>query len=79
MYCYMTLAMSVSTDIESTKAVQWLIISDADTAITEFSTLLKDLESTGLHTEVRAGHDESLLVFVQAPRELLGNMVHHSR
>ncbi|PVI00936.1 hypothetical protein DM02DRAFT_370459 [Periconia macrospinosa] len=52
---------------------------DADVAIAEFTQLLQDLESTGLHTEVRAGYDESLLVFIQAPRELLGNMVYHSR
>lgn len=54
-------------------------ISDVETAIAEFTTLLKDLESTGVHTEVRAGYDESLLIFVQAPQELLGNLVYHSR
>jgi anoctamin-10 len=43
------------------------------------TTLLEHLESTGLHTEVRAGYDETLLVFVQAPRELLGNTVYQSR
>ncbi|GME23094.1 Transmembrane protein 16k [Neofusicoccum parvum] len=49
------------------------------TAVEEFCTLLSDLESVGLHTEVRAGYDKSLLVFVKAPRELLGNEVYRSR
>ncbi|KAF2090717.1 hypothetical protein K490DRAFT_71072 [Saccharata proteae CBS 121410] len=55
--------------------------SDVDyfTAIDEFHTLLQDLEEVGLHTEVRAGFDQSLLVFVKAPRELLGNWVYKSR
>ncbi|KAJ4293546.1 hypothetical protein N0V90_008829 [Kalmusia sp. IMI 367209] len=52
---------------------------DASVAIEELTALLDALESIGLQTEVRAGYDESLLVFVQAPRELLGNTVHHSR
>lgn len=52
---------------------------DVDVAIEEFTQLLHDLESAGLHTEVRPGYDESVLIFVQAPRELLGNMVYHSR
>ncbi|KAF2135221.1 uncharacterized protein K452DRAFT_323173 [Aplosporella prunicola CBS 121167] len=52
---------------------------DRDTAVEEFNTLLQDLESVGLHTEVRAGFDESLLVFCKAPREVLGNAVHKSR
>ncbi|KAL5425215.1 hypothetical protein PMIN04_002712 [Paraphaeosphaeria minitans] len=52
---------------------------DVSEASSQLSALLNDLESVGLHTEVRAGYDESLLVFVQAPRELLGNTVHHSR
>jgi anoctamin-10 len=41
--------------------------------------LCKDLYSAGLNTEVRHGYDQSLLVFVQVPRELLGNTVYKSR
>lgn len=33
----------------------------------------------GLHTEIRAGYGQSILIFVQAPRELLGNRVYRSR
>lgn len=54
----------------------WL---DDDVAIQESATLLEDLESVGLHTEVRPGYDKSLLVFVKAPQELLGNSVYQSR
>ncbi|RAR04132.1 plasma membrane channel protein [Stemphylium lycopersici] len=52
---------------------------DDDVAITECHKLLHDLESAGLNTEVRPGYDQSLLVFVQAPRDLLGNTVYKSR
>lgn len=52
---------------------------DTETAIQELTTLLKDLHAAGLNTEVRRGYDQSLLVFVQAPRELLGNAVYKSR
>jgi anoctamin-10 len=52
---------------------------DDDIAITECNQLLHDLESAGLNVEVRAGYDQSLLVFVQAPRDLLGNTVYKSR
>ena len=52
---------------------------DDKTAISEFTTLLKDLESVGLNIEVRPGYDKSILVFVQAPRALLSNMVYKSR
>ncbi|KAF1954251.1 DUF590-domain-containing protein [Byssothecium circinans] len=52
---------------------------DTDVAIGNLTELLNHLESTGLHTEVRAGHGEQLLVLVQAPRELLGSTVYHSR
>ena len=54
-------------------------LSDQETAIQELPTLLDDLRSVGLHTEVRAGYGLSVLVFVQAPRELLGNTVYRSR
>ncbi|KAL9563562.1 hypothetical protein ACKAV7_012230 [Fusarium commune] len=53
--------------------------TDHDTAIKEFKTLVADLEETGLDVEVRAGYEQSLLVFAKAPRELLGNAVYKSR
>ncbi|KAM4065502.1 calcium-activated chloride channel domain-containing protein [Hirsutella rhossiliensis] len=52
---------------------------DDDSAAQGLATLLSHLEAVGLHTEVRAGHDQSLLVFVKAPREILGNAVYKSR
>jgi anoctamin-10 len=56
-----------------------IIRIDNSQAVKELDELLTDLESAGLHTEVRAGHEKSLLIFVKAPRELLGNMVYKSR
>ncbi|KAK8019541.1 hypothetical protein PG990_004679 [Apiospora arundinis] len=55
--------------------------SEADdaTAKEEFSTLIADLEEAGLQTEVRAGADHSLLVFVRVPTELLNDEMHRSR
>ncbi|KAH7240819.1 calcium-activated chloride channel-domain-containing protein [Fusarium redolens] len=53
--------------------------TDHDTAIQEFKTLVADLEETGFDVEVRAGYEQSLLVFAKAPRELLGNAVYKSR
>ncbi|SCO89874.1 related to IST2 protein [Fusarium oxysporum] len=50
--------------------------TDHDTAIKEFKTLVADLEETGFDVEVRAGYEQSLLVFAKAPRELLGNAVY---
>jgi anoctamin-10 len=50
-----------------------------ETAVRELTALLADLHGTGLNTEVRRGYDQSILVFVQAPRELLGNSVYKSR
>ncbi|TQV90702.1 plasma membrane channel protein [Cordyceps javanica] len=52
---------------------------DYDDATKEFSELLQDLEEAGLHTEVRPGYDRSILVFVKAPRQLLGNSVYKER
>ncbi|KAF4449044.1 hypothetical protein F53441_7694 [Fusarium austroafricanum] len=49
--------------------------TDRDTAVKEFKTLLADLEEAGLDTEVRAGYEQTLLVFVKAPREALGKLV----
>ena len=55
------------------------VISDYDVATKEFRDLLLDLEEAGLHTEVRPGYDRSILVFVKAPRQLLGNSVYKER
>ncbi|KAF2826902.1 hypothetical protein CC86DRAFT_22238 [Ophiobolus disseminans] len=52
---------------------------DASIAILEISTLIKTLHLTGLITEVRWGYDQSLLVFVQAPADLLSNTIYKSR
>lgn len=52
---------------------------DEDQALKELKELLDNLEGIGLHTELRAGHDQSILVFVKAPRELLGHAVYKSR
>lgn len=52
---------------------------DQDKAIQELGELVRDLDSVGLHTEVRAGHEQTLLIFVKAPREVLGNYVYKSR
>lgn len=52
---------------------------DSETSVKELTTLLNELESAGLQTEVRAGYDQTLLIFVKAPRELLGNTVYKSR
>lgn len=53
--------------------------ADSETAVKELTTLLNDLEHAGLQTEVRAGYEQTLLIFVKAPRELLGNTVYKSR
>lgn len=50
-----------------------------EVATKEFSSLLDNLEAAGLHTEVRPGFDQTILVFVQASQQLLGNTVYKSR
>ncbi|PKS08641.1 hypothetical protein jhhlp_005028 [Lomentospora prolificans] len=52
---------------------------DTDRAAKEVTTLIQDLASVGLQTEVRAGFDETLLDFVKAPQELLQTTVYNSR
>jgi hypothetical protein len=52
---------------------------DYDAASKEFITLLHDLEATGLHVEVRPGYEQTILLFVKAPSELLGNRVYKLR
>lgn len=57
----------------------YLHATDSDTAIGELTTLLSDLQEAGLHTEVRAGYGQTLLIFVQVPRALLKKTVYRSR
>lgn len=52
---------------------------DYDEATKEFITLLQNLEATGLHVEVRPGYEQTILLFVKAPSELLGNRVYKLR
>ncbi|KAK3307797.1 calcium-activated chloride channel-domain-containing protein [Chaetomium strumarium] len=52
---------------------------DPDVASKEITILTQDLESVGLQTEVRPGRDQTLLVFVKAPRNILGSYVYDSR
>lgn len=52
---------------------------DYDEAAEQFNDLLKSLEAAGFHTEVRPGYESSILVFVKAPRQLLGNSVYKGR
>jgi anoctamin-10 len=54
-------------------------MTDRDTAIDEVSFLCADIEQAGLQTEVRAGEDKSLLIFVRVPKELLSAEIHKSR
>jgi anoctamin-10 len=56
-----------------------LIEAEAEIATAELSKLIRDLHSAGLNTEVRKGYDQTLLIFVQAPKDLLGNTVYKSR
>jgi anoctamin-10 len=53
--------------------------TETESAIHELESLLADLHAVGLNTEVRKGYDQTLLIFVQAPRELLGNVVYKAR
>jgi anoctamin-10 len=53
--------------------------TETESAIHELESLLADLHAVGLNTEVRKGYDQTLLIFVQASRELLGNVVYKAR
>ncbi|KAI0189029.1 calcium-activated chloride channel-domain-containing protein [Astrocystis sublimbata] len=52
---------------------------DNESAISEFHSICESLESLGLQLEVRAGEDQSLLIFVRSPAELLSNEIYKSR
>ncbi|KAL2752923.1 hypothetical protein ACRALDRAFT_1065912 [Sodiomyces alcalophilus JCM 7366] len=68
-----------SLSCQRTRDALWLTSQDPEQATEELKTLLADLEDTGLQTEVRPGYDETLLIFVKVPRDLLGNTVYKSR
>lgn len=72
-------ASSVTVTDNDTFLLPCCLIIDQDKAIQELGELVRDLDSVGLHTEVRAGHEQTLLIFVKAPREVLGNYVYKSR
>lgn len=80
LYDFRNLGMSspLLQTLDSALADKRLCI-DLDEATAEFTALLDDLEAVGLHTEVRPGFYQTLLVFVKAPRELLGNAVYKER
>ncbi|QKX62692.1 uncharacterized protein TRUGW13939_09853 [Talaromyces rugulosus] len=64
--------------------VDWVILYDfADvdeqSAVEEYRSLIYTLDEVGLRTEVRHGNGSSLLVFVKAPHELVGNWIYMSR
>ncbi|KAJ5773635.1 hypothetical protein N7457_008531 [Penicillium paradoxum] len=52
---------------------------DQAQAITEFRSLIEDLNEAGLRAQVRHGHGAALLVCIRVPRDHLGNLVHQSR
>ncbi|AEO59358.1 hypothetical protein MYCTH_2119594 [Thermothelomyces thermophilus ATCC 42464] len=52
---------------------------DPEIANKEITLLVEDLESVGLQTELRSGRGQTLLIFVKAPRNLLGSYVYNSR
>ncbi|CRG88001.1 putative protein C691,05c [Talaromyces islandicus] len=64
--------------------VDWVILYDftdidEQSAIEEYRSLIYTLDEVGLRTEVRHGNGSSLLVFVKAPQELVGNWIYMSR
>lgn len=56
-----------------------LTSADYDVAGKEFTGLLDCIEEAGLHTEVRPGYEQSILIFIKAPEQLLGNTVYKQR
>lgn len=48
-------------------------------AIKELKCICQDLQSVGLETEVRAGYDKTLLIFVRVPKAILDAEVFKSR
>lgn len=55
------------------------ICKDEQSAVEEYRSLIHTLDEVGLRTEVRHGNGSTLLVFVKAPRELVGNWIYMSR
>lgn len=52
---------------------------DHEQAIEELKCVVRDLQSVGLETEVRAGYDKTLLIFVRVPKSILDAEVFKSR
>lgn len=48
-------------------------------AIEELKHICRDLHSIGLETEVRAGYDKTLLIFVRVPKPILDAEIFKSR
>ncbi|KAH8693654.1 calcium-activated chloride channel-domain-containing protein [Talaromyces proteolyticus] len=64
--------------------VDWVILyeftdTDEETAIEEYRSLIQTLDAVGLRTEVRHGNGSSLLIFIKAPNDLVGNWIYMSR
>lgn len=55
------------------------LIKDDQSAVEEYRSLILTLDEVGLRTEVRHGNGSTLLVFVKAPHELVGNWIYMSR
>lgn len=72
-------AYILSTVIPPRTSPSCLTPTAHDVAVKEFNTLLHDLEAAGLHTEVRPGYDQTILIFAKAPSQLLGNRVYKLR
>ena len=73
-----TFAISLA-DFPESRSRTHLAPLAVEEAKANFTTLLEDLESVGLHIEVRPGFWQTILVFVKAPREVLGNAVYKER
>ncbi|KAK6004902.1 hypothetical protein QM012_007681 [Aureobasidium pullulans] len=64
--------------------VDWVLLYDledieAHHATDEYHTLIRDIETFGLETEVRHGYGTTLIILIRIPRNKLGNEVYRSR
>lgn len=75
-----TLASSKTMD-SSDKYVVHYDFSDVEPeqAIEELKCICRDLQGVGLETEVRAGYDKTLLIFVRVPKPILDAEIFKSR
>ncbi|KAI5251482.1 putative plasma membrane stress response protein [Aureobasidium subglaciale] len=86
MQCKRSLLFSDHTDNDSDEdfEIDWVVLYDfgdieLHQAIDKYETLIRDIEASGLETEVRRGHGTALLVLIRVPRNQLGNEVYRSR